>query len=239
MHSPSQHLCVTGAAGGIGRAVIAHATARYRAITAIDQDTVDIRDEARVRQVVARAENQHGPIDALIHVAGVMQPDRCLEEDHSFFGNQNFEVNIGGTIAVVSPIAQAMCARRRGSIVVVSSNAATTPRIGMASYGASKAAVTAWTRTLGLECARYDVRCNIVSPGSTLTPMLTGMWPDGVDASERVIAGTASEYRLGIPLQKLAQPDDIAHACLFLVSPESAHITMHDLRIDGGATLDS
>ena len=83
------------------------------------------------------------------------------------------------------------------------------------------------------------MRVNVVSPGSTNTPMLRGMWPAGEDRSADVIAGTPDQYRLGIPLQRLAQPEDIAGACLYLASDSARHIVMHDLRVDGGATLDS
>src|SRR3546814_3977561 len=67
--------------------------------------------------------------------------------------------------------------------------------------------------------------------------MQQAMWKAGSSA-QTVINGSAEHYRLGIPLQKIATPDEIADAVLFLLSARASHITMHDLRVDGGATLD-
>ncbi|MDG6719239.1 SDR family oxidoreductase, partial [Staphylococcus aureus] len=77
---------------------------------------------------------------------------------------------------------------------------------------------------------------NIVAPGSTLTPMQTGMWQDERGA-ERVIAGNLETYKAGIPLRKLATPEDIAHSVMFLLSEQAGHVAMSDLYVDGGATL--
>jgi 2,3-dihydro-2,3-dihydroxybenzoate dehydrogenase len=129
-----------------------------------------------------------------------------------------------------------MSPRRGGAIVTVSSNAAGVPRHGMAAYAASKAASTMFTRCLGLELAPLGIRCNIVAPGSTLTPMQTGMWADG-QGEQRVIEGTPETYKAGIPLQKLARPEDIANAVMFLLSDQAGHVAMSDLYVDGGATL--
>lgn len=259
------HLLITGASGGIGAACVKYFSSPDTTLTCWDLPEVDITNPTSVRTHLAEAIATHGRIDGLIHCAGVMIPDRALAPEYGDPGalehgnpdtlehddaspharndqltlGQNFVVNFGGTQNVCSQVAAHMCQEEHGAIVVVSSNAGATPRIGMASYGAAKAAVTAWVRTLGLECAAHSVRCNIVSPGSTLTPMLTGMWEPGVDQSAAVITGTLEHYRLGIPLQRLAQPEDIAKACAFLLSPAARHITMHDLRVDGGATFDA
>lgn len=199
---------------------------------------LDVTDAEAAQTTVDRIEADRGPIDVLIHTAGILRADAALDGDTDAM-RASFEVNMFGAAHVCAPVAQRMCERKRGAIVVVSSNAGTTPRAGMGSYGASKAAITAWARNLGLECAPHGVRVNIVSPGSTDTPMLRGMWPAGEDRSADVIAGTPDQYRLGIPLQRLAQPEDIAGACLYLASDNARHIVMHDLRVDGGATLDS
>ena len=195
---------------------------------------LDVTDAEAARTTSDRIEADRGPIDVLIHTAGILRADAALDGDTDAM-RASFEVNMFGAAHVCAPVAQRMCERKRGAIVIVSSNAGTTPRAGMGSYGASKA----WARNLGLECAPHGVRVNIVSPGSTDTPMLRGMWPAGEDRSADVIAGTPDQYRLGIPLQRLAQPEDIAGACLYLVSDNARHIVMHDLRVDGGATLDS
>jgi len=118
----------------------------------------------------------------------------------------------------------------------VSSNAARVPRMQMAAYAASKAALTSLIRTAGLELASCGVRCNLVSPGSTDTAMQRGMWADD-NGRARTIAGLPEQFKLGIPLQKIATPDEVANTVLFLASDLASHITLQDIVVDGGATL--
>jgi 2,3-dihydro-2,3-dihydroxybenzoate dehydrogenase len=106
----------------------------------------------------------------------------------------------------------------------------------MAAYSASKAAATMFTKSLGLEVAKYGIRCKLVAPGSTDTPMLSSMWHDE-SGPQGTIAGRPDAYRVGIPLGKLAKPADIAEAVVFLLSDRAAHITLHTLTVDGGAAL--
>lgn len=106
----------------------------------------------------------------------------------------------------------------------------------MAAYAASKAAAAMFTKCLGLELARSGVRCNVVAPGSTDTPMQRALW-NGPDAEQRVIDGDPSTYRTGIPLGRIADPADIAETVAFLASDRARHITMQELYVDGGATL--
>jgi 2,3-dihydro-2,3-dihydroxybenzoate dehydrogenase len=129
-----------------------------------------------------------------------------------------------------------MVPRRSGAVVTVTSNAAGTARADMAAYAASKAAAAMFTKCLGLEVAGFGIRCNVVAPGSTDTPMLTSMWRDP-SGRTRTVRGDPGTFRVGIPLGRVASPDDVAEAVAFLLSDRARHITMHDLTVDGGATL--
>ena len=241
---------VTGASGGIGAAT-ASAFARAGATVAMwDLDpvpepsvpqgglglSVDVTDTASVRDAFDLTTARLGTPTVLVHAAGVLRTGSGLDGAGDDWLHC-LAVNATGTVVVASEAARRFVDAGGGALTVVSSNAASTPRANMAAYGASKAAATAYVRSLGLEVAGRGVRCNVISPGSTDTPMLRGMWDDG-DRSAAVIAGDPAAYRLGIPLARLAQPEDIAEAAVFLSSDAARHITMHDLRVDGGATLD-
>lgn len=237
------NVLVTGAGGGIGSAAVDLLRQAGHTAHAWDIPEHDVTDPAGVAAALSSLEERHGPLDALIHCAGTLLADSALHPDPATL-EQSVRINLTGTVTTCSAVARRMVERGQGAIVAISSNAAAVPRAGMASYGLSKAAATSWLRTLALECAPHGVRCNIVSPGSTDTPMLRGMWPaDSPQPAEAhlgdVIAGAPEHFRLGIPLGRVADPADIAAACLFLISPAAKHITMHDLRVDGGATLDS
>lgn len=238
---------VTGAAGGIGAAVVAllrdsgaNVIATDLAAPAIDVDHVhafalDVTDSAAVDALVARVEADIGPIDLAAHVAGVLSTTTVTGTSDAEW-RRAFAVNTDGVFHVGRALARVMAPRRRGALVVVGSNAAGIPRHAMAAYAASKAAATMFVRCLGLELAPHGVRCNVVAPGSTRTPMQTGMWADD-QGEARVIAGTLGNFKSGIPLGKIAEPGDVAHAVMFLLSEQAGHIAISDLYVDGGATL--
>jgi 2,3-dihydro-2,3-dihydroxybenzoate dehydrogenase len=197
--------------------------------------TVDVRDSSAVDRMVDRIEAEMGPIGVLVNVAGVLRTGPVVsfsDEDWT----ATFAVNATGVFHLCRSVSRYMMPRRSGSIITVGSNAASVPRMHMAAYAASKAAATMLTKCLGLELAPYNIRCNVVSPGSTDTPMQRSMWADET-GEQAVIDGSLETYRPGIPLRRLAKPGDIADAVIFLASDEARHITMHDLRVDGGATL--
>lgn len=247
---------VTGAAQGIGAAVAAvlagagafvaavdrNGDALATAVTKVEADggkayafVADVCDSDAVEALVQRVEDEVGPIAILVNAAGVLHTGKAVElSDRQW--DETFSVNAGGVFHVSRSVARRMIGRRRGAIVTVASNAGGVPRMDMAAYAASKAASAHFTRCLGLELAAYGIRCNVVSPGSTDTPMLRAMLGPGTDP-RAVIDGTPAAYKVGIPLRKLAQPEDVANAVAYLVSDQAGHVTMQDLYVDGGAAL--
>nr|WP_315429881.1 2,3-dihydro-2,3-dihydroxybenzoate dehydrogenase [uncultured Albidiferax sp.] len=244
---------VTGAAQGIGAAVALALGRRGAVVAVLDIQAdplehlceqhpgalhaypVDIRSSQAVQHAVARIEAELGPIDMLVNVAGILRMGSICELSDEDWEN-TFAINTHGVFYLSRAVARYMVPRKRGCIVTVGSNAAGVPRLQMAAYAASKAAASHFTKCLGLELAEHGIRCNIVSPGSTDTAMQRQLWQAESDV-QKVIAGSLPGYRTGIPLGRIASAEDIAAAVLFLLSDEARHTTMHDLCVDGGATL--
>lgn len=239
---------VTGATGGIGQAIIQKLSDQGARVFATDitvsddlentetthYSELDITDSKAVDHAIVEAEKLFGPIDLAVSVAGILKTGLVVETNDDDW-QAMLNVNTTGVFYVGRALAKVMMPRKSGAIVTVSSNAGGTPRHGMSAYAASKAAATMFTRCLGLELAPYGIRCNIVAPGSTVTPMLEDMTGDPV-AMDRLINGLPETFKTGIPLGKLGQPDDVAEAVLFLLSDRASHITMADIYVDGGAT---
>ncbi|MEU5340559.1 MULTISPECIES: 2,3-dihydro-2,3-dihydroxybenzoate dehydrogenase [unclassified Streptomyces] len=247
---------VTGAAGGIGRAVVRGLAEAGAVVAAADLDgdvlrkcvaeltgsglsvtayPADVTDSARVEAVVEQVEERLGPVEYLVNAAGLLRVGEIRELSGRDWADM-FAVNASGVFHVSRAVVNRMVPRGRGAIVTVASNAAATPRVRMGGYAASKAAATMFTKSLGLEVARYGIRCNVVAPGSTETPMLWSLWQDD-SGRAHTLDGNAAEFRVGIPLGRTAKPEDIAAAVLFLLSEQAGHITLHDLTVDGGAAL--
>ncbi len=241
---------VTGAAQGIGKAVVdALLLADARVIAADIQYTnhtlatsgnfypihLDVNNSQAVNQLISQIEKQVGAVDYLASIAGILRMNSLLETTDKEW-QETFAVNTTGSFYVCRAVARAMVLRQRGAIVAVSSNAAQVPRINMGAYAASKAALSQLIKCLGLELAQHNIRCNLVSPGSTDTDMQRQLWKDS-SGPAHVIKGSLENYRTGIPLQRIATPEMVAKSILFLLSENAAHITMENILVDGGATL--
>jgi 2,3-dihydro-2,3-dihydroxybenzoate dehydrogenase len=248
---------VTGAAGGIGRAVCRALARDGRPVAAVDREAPGLRDltaslvseglevasyvadvssSSDIERSVAAIEHEVGPIELAVSVAGILRSGPALEMSDQDW-QATLDTNLSGAFFLFRSVARRMRARRHGNLIAIGSNAGPTPRVNMAAYAASKAGLLALVRCLGLELAPAGIRCNVVSPGSTDTPMQREFWTE-TQGERQILDGNLADFRVGIPLGRLASPDDVAGAVQFLASERARHITLHDLRVDGGATFD-
>jgi len=253
----SSTIVVTGAARGIGAAITKQLLQQGYQVIGIDRlenpeqweisknltsdeclhwqgISQDITQQQATQKLIADLLEEHN-ITGLVNAAGVLIMRSMLEakiEDWETL----FAVNVMAPIAISQQLAKHFCEKKQGSIVTISSNSSRMPRIQLGMYATSKAALSHYCRNLALEIAPHQVRLNIVSPGSTLTQMQQQLWTDNTPPPA-VIDGDLSQYRTGIPLRKLAQPEDIANTVSFLLSDQAAQITMQEIVVDGGATL--
>jgi 2,3-dihydro-2,3-dihydroxybenzoate dehydrogenase len=246
MKKQDRTVWVTGANQGIGRAVaneffregyhvigfdkVCDETHEFRIIQ------LDLRDIESVKKVVRDELSIPGStVDVLVHCAGVLQTGALISQDLEEW-SLCMDIHIRALLLLVKEIAPRWTSGRGASLVTIASNSSVVPRMGMGLYGASKSALVSITKTLGLELASRGVRCNCVSPGSTATSMQWSTW--SAEFGERdVIRGSQESFKSGIPLGKIATPEDVSRIVLFLASEDAGHITMQNIVVDGGATL--
>lgn len=190
----------------------------------------DATDERSISGLVAHVCHRHGRIDSLVHVVGGA-PDcawsRCEEYPDGAF-EQVLELNLLSLARTSRPVIRAMTeAGNPGSIVTFATGSAVTSAPYHSAYGAAKAAVISFTKSMAVELGPRGIRVNAVAPGSVATPAVS-------DA-----AGFDFDYSEIAPLGRRCDPDEIAAAVLFLVSELSAGITGHVLHVDAGITARS
>lgn len=203
----------------------------------IEHLAIDVTSAESVEETFGTIADRAGIPDVVVFVAGAFEARSFLETDDVLY-DRLYAVNaIGGARLVREAAKRMRAASRGGSIVVVASQSALVVRLGQAAYGSSKAALSYVTKAAGLELAPFGIRCNLVMPGVTETPMARAVWERGIGSAEGHIAGDLARFRPPIPLGRVAQPEDVAEAVLFLASDASRHVTMTEIVVDGGASL--
>lgn len=232
---------VCGAASGIGAAVAQRFVQEGAQVLACGVPTpaqpgalaCDVTDDAQVRAIVDAALARHGRIDVLVNAAGVVAADGAAAVDDAVWQRLH-EVNLGGTMRFMRAVLPAMLAQGSGSIVNIASVAAFNAGADAASYAASKAGVVALTRSAAQAYGPRGVRVNALCPGWVDTPMAAREMDElaqalGISAAEARARTTAR-----IALARMARPDEMAAACLFLASDEASFVTGTALVADGG-----
>jgi len=240
---------VTGATAGIGEAIARRFVAEGARVVAVARRpgpgaqlveqlggpqhacfvAGDVADPGTAREVLATAVRWDGP-HVLVNNAGVDHTGPLLETDPKEV-RDIFEINFFGALSMLQAAGRAMADRGGGSIVNITSRLASIGVPQMALYGASKGALLALTRGAAVELAPLGVRVNAVAPGLTRTPLVEDWLSRQPNPAE-----TEAHALSGIPQRRLAEPEDVVAAALFLAADESAHITGASIAVDGGYT---
>jgi 2,3-dihydro-2,3-dihydroxybenzoate dehydrogenase len=203
------------------------------AASAHPADIADIDEAGRlVDEVVGR----HGRFDVLVSAAGTLAPAPFLELTPEQW-DRTLDVNARGTVFLAQACARHFVSERAGGRIILFGSivGSRVVRLDNAAYSASKGALIQAARCMALELAPHGITVNTISPGSTATEMLADVQARG--DLESVVHGSAAEWRLGIPLGRLAEPSEQAALAVFLAGDDARHITGQDLAVDGGQTL--
>ena len=189
----------------------------------------DVTDPARVQQMVEEGISALGKIDVLVSNAAI-RPHRSILEVSDEEWRQVLGINLDAAFYLCRAVLPGMMERRQGSIIALGGQAAITGRPGTVSVTAAKTGLLGLIRAVAAEMAPYNIRANMVNPGSTDTERRNPEWYPEFRETPR-----GSQEHLGsIPLNRQATVQDIANACLFFASDQSSYITGDRLNGVGG-----
>lgn len=248
---------VTGANRGIGRAITVTLAAGGFTVAASARDPAsldgtiaeageaggtavplacDVRDEASVAKMAAGAEAL-GPVHTVVANAGVAGPTRPLHEITLADWRDTLAIDLDGVFLTFRAFIPGMIARRGGSLIAISSMTGKHPLHGRTPYAAAKMGVIGLVRTLATELGPHQIRVNAVCPGAVAGPRI-----EQVIRKQAAIRGiTEEQARAALteasPLGRMVEAAEVAHACAYLASDNSAAVTGEDLNVTAGVIM--
>ncbi len=241
---------VTGGASGIGRATCLALAARGARVAVADinaqgaeqvaeeirrQDRealaveMDVTNRAHVAQAVQQVLDHWGRVDVLINAAGWDRIVPFLESTEDLW-DRVININFRGVLNTCHVVLPHMVQREGGVVVNISSDAGRVGSSGETVYSGAKGAVIAFSKALAREVARHNIRVNVVAPGITDTPLLQQIIQAG---NEKLIDAIVRST----PLRRMARPEEVAEAVVFLASDRASFITGQTLSVSGGLTM--
>ena len=240
---------VTGASSDIGKAIAKRFVEEGSRVVLIARDfeklekarkeighdeltasmSCDLTDESQVVQTVKQIIDNYGKIDILVNNAGAINDPVHFHQMEDSEIKKLIDINLFGVFHMTKAILAKMSDVKSGAIVNIGSISGerAIPRVHLAAYSSTKAAISMFTKAIAVEYARRHIRCNSVNPGIINSGMIKPYLDD--PQARKVI-----EER--IPLVRIGEPEDVANAVLFLASDEANWITGTVLNVDGGKT---
>lgn len=234
---------VTGAAGGIGRAIAVALAAEWPRLALVDLDAgrqaatlaavraagaeaeafgADLAEPGAAEAVVGAVRARLGPVGGLVNNAGILQQKPLAETTAADF-DLTVAVNLRAPFLLIRAVAPDMVAAGQGAIVSIASSAAKTGgSSAQGVYGMTKAGLICLTKSWARALAPHGVRVNSVSPALIATDMIRGL----------------EGFVSAVPLGRLGRPEEVAEAVAFLMSDRAAFVTGEDLDVNGGFLMD-
>lgn len=242
---------VTGAASGIGRAIVTGLARESAAVLATDIDAagleetvrlshgldgevsatrVDVGDPDQIEAAVHEAVRRYGKLTTMCNNAGVSYPGTVLEASSDEF-ERTIAVNVGGPFYGSKFAIQAMLQSGGGSIINTASGNSIMAERSLVTYCTSKGAVLMLTKAIALDHAKENIRCNCICPGFVDTPINIPHY-NRLGGIEKV----RESLPQWIPMGRGGEPEEIAAVAVFLASDESSYVTGSAIVVDGGVT---
>jgi len=240
---------VTGASSDIGRGIVKRFVDEGAKVILVARDlekledtrkevgnegatasiSCDLTDESQVLQAVNQIMDTYGKIDILINNAGAINDPIHFHEMKNLEIKKLIDINLFGVFHMTKAVLSKMSDVKSGAIVNIGSISSerAIPRVHLAVYSSTKAAISMFTKSIAVEYARQNIRCNCVNPGIINSGMIKPYLDD--PQARKVL-----EERL--PLARIGEPIDVANAALYLASDEASWVTGTILNVDGGKT---
>lgn len=237
---------VTGAARGIGRAIVLELLKQGRKVAGLDLNAeqladlekvvkeagysvitccLDITKTDKLSETLEKLAEEHGGIGILVNNAGITRDKLMIQMDDDDF-DKVMNVNLRAAFVATRVAARSMLRNKFGRIVNISSVAGIMGQAGSANYAASKAGLIGMTKSIAREVGKKNVTANCIAPGFIMTEM-TQVLPDAVKEGALAV----------IPVKRFGKPEEIARAVAFLSDDQAGYITGQVLCVDGGMAM--